>query len=263
MPDEPVTPSEQPSHEPGDAEPPEAQPHDGAVRAPLTEHEEWLDEPDELDELDELPVRPRRRLLSPLPLSLLAVLLLACGFIGGVLVEKGQGSASASAGSGLAARFAALRGAGSASGGSASGGSGSASAGGAAGATGGGFALAGAASGRGTVGQVAYVSGSTLYLTTGEGNTVKVATSKATTVSRTVSSSVKHIHPGETVTITGPTATNGAVSAESIRVGSGGGGLAALLGSAPGSVGSGSSNASPGQRSAASGSGAPALFGNR
>ena len=48
------------------------------------------------------------------PLALLGVLLIACGFIGGVLVEKGQSTTSSSAGSGatgLASRFAALRGA--------------------------------------------------------------------------------------------------------------------------------------------------------
>ena len=67
----------------------------------------WLDEP------EELPRRPRRRLLTPLPLALLGVLLIACGFIGGVLVEKGQKhprAARPAAPLGLASRFAALRG---------------------------------------------------------------------------------------------------------------------------------------------------------
>ena len=69
--------------------------------------------------LDELPPRPRRRLLgagaSPVPLALLGVLLIACGFIAGVLVEKGQSILQllgrSAARRGLAARFAALRGA--------------------------------------------------------------------------------------------------------------------------------------------------------
>ena len=66
-----------------------------------TAAEEW-DEP-----LEELPPRPRRRLLgagvNPVPLALLGVLLIACGFIAGVLVEKGQSnSTSSSAGSGAA-----------------------------------------------------------------------------------------------------------------------------------------------------------------
>jgi hypothetical protein len=45
------------------------------------EQEPWLDQP------EELPRRPRRRLLTPVPLALLAALLIASGFIGGVLVE--------------------------------------------------------------------------------------------------------------------------------------------------------------------------------
>jgi len=172
----------------------------------------WAEEP-----LEELPPRPRRRLFAPLPLALLGVLLLACGFIGGVLVEKGQSTSTSSAGaaSGLASRFAALR-AGS-SGGGASGAAGAAS------------AFAGGAGGGGaTAGSVAYLDGSTLYVTTAEGNTVKVTTSPATTVTKTVKAEVKGIHPGETVTVTGATGSNGAVSAESIRVGAGGG-LGALF----------------------------------
>ena len=41
---------------------------------------------------DELPVRPRRRLLTPVSGGLLAIVLVAGGFIGGVLVQKGQNS---------------------------------------------------------------------------------------------------------------------------------------------------------------------------
>jgi len=189
---------------------------------PADEQDEWLDEP------VELPARPRRRLLSPAPLALLAALLTACGFIGGVLVEKGQtsSSSSAGAGSGLASRLAALRGRGA--GATASG----AVAGGGSGAGGGGQ--------RPTAGQVAYIDGSTLYVTNAEGNTVKVATSAATSVNKTVKTSVHAIHPGETVTVTGSSAASGAISAESINVGSGAGGFAALLGGG----GTGSSSAS-------------------
>jgi hypothetical protein len=192
------------------------------------------------DEWDqELPRRPRRRLLgvggSPIPLALLAVLLTACGFIGGVLVEKGQGSSGSSASTGgLASRLAALRG----------------------GATGGGARGSAAASflgsgARPTAGQVAYLHGGILYVTDAEGNTVKVTTSTATAVSKTVSSTVKDIHPGETVTVTGPRASNGAISAESISVGAASGGLAGLFG-AGGGARSGAGSTS---------TGAPALFG--
>jgi hypothetical protein len=210
--------------------------------------EEWLEDSSE----GELPRRPRRRLLgvggNPIALALTGVLLIACGFIAGALVEKGQSSPSSGGGaSGLASRFAALRGA--AGVGSsvdlergASGGAGASQFGG-----GGGGAGA-------TVGQVAYVSGHTLYVTSSEGNTVKVTTSAGSTVSKTVKSDVKGIHPGETVIVTGSPGANGSVSAESIRVSeaNAGAGLGALFG-ARGGASAGSNGAR--------GGGGPALFG--
>ncbi len=225
--------------------------HDTAVQAqqtaayePIEAQDEWLEEP------SELPRRPRRRLLSPVPLALLGVLLIACGFIAGVLVEKGQASSSSSttgAAGGLAARFAALRGGAA----GASGGSGAAG-----GFGGGGVAGAGGA----TSGSVANLSGNTLYVTTAEGNTVKVMASSGTTVTKTVKSDVKAIHPGETVTITGATASDGSISAEAIRVGGSGGGLGALFGGGASSSGSGG-GAGGGAKGSSSSSGAPALFG--
>jgi hypothetical protein len=213
--------------------------------------EEWLEEPLEA----ELPPRPRRRLLTPVPLALMGILAIACGFIGGVLVEKGESSSSSSGGgaSGIAARFAALRaGASGASGASAAGAR--AGAGSAAGGFGGGAGANGFT--RPTAGTVAYLDGDTLYVTNAEGNTVKITTSAGTTVNKTVKSSVKGIHPGETVTVTGETGSDGSVSAEEINVGSGGGGLASLFG---GSGARGDSGASA--RGGSGGSGEPALFG--
>lgn len=237
--------------------------------------------------LEELPLRPRRRLLAPAPLGLLGVLLIVSGFIVGVLVEKGQvSSSSASAaglsglgdsrGGGLSSRLTtALRGSlGSGAGGSAGGGAGAAQ------------ASSGAASGGGsggaaaTIGQVAFVEGGTLYVTDAEGNTVKVRTSAGSTVTKTVSSSVRAIRPGETVVVTGAAGTDGTIAAEAIRVGglgggAGGGGLGLLFGAGGG--GAGQAGASAGDRtgggrsgSGASGSGVgaggggggePALFG--
>jgi len=209
---------------------------------PVAQTEAWLEGP------EELPPRRRRRLLgvgaNPIPLALLGVLLTACGFIGGVLVEKGETSSGASTGSaaaGLASRFRALRG-----------GAGTSSS-----ATGGSSGLAGGFQ-RPTAGTVAYLDGSTLYVTDAEGNTVKVTTSSATSVTKTVSSSVKGIHPGETVTVTGATGSNGAVSAETINVGSSGGGLAALFGGS----GAGTGTSGRGAGSSRSSSGEPSLFGN-
>ena len=76
-------------------------------------------------------------------------------------------------------------------------------------------------------------------MTNAEGNTVKVKTSTGSAVTKTVKTDVKGIHPGETVLITGPTAKDGSVTAESIRVGSTGGGLGALFGGAGAGGGSG------------------------
>jgi hypothetical protein len=207
--------------------------------------EEWL------GETEDIPRRkPRRRLLgvggNPLAVALVGVLLCACGFIGGVLVQKGQeGSGSTGAGAGasaLASRFAALRGGSSATGTHSS--SGAAS-------------VFGAGGGRPTAGTVAYLAGSTLYVTNAEGNTVKVTTSAATSVKKTVGAKVSSIHPGETVTVTGETGSGGSISAESISVGSAGGGLAALFGGGAG----GGAGASGAGGSGASGGGEPALFG--
>jgi hypothetical protein len=209
-----------------------------AVHEPVEiEDDDWLQE-----ETQQLPSRPRRRLLAPLPVALLIALMTVCGFIAGVLVEKGQGGSSSSPGpaSALAARLAGVRRAGA--------GAGSA------------FGGASIAAGSGaTVGQVAFIQGGTLYVTDAQGNTVKVRTSQASSVTKSVKSTVAGIHPGETVAVTGVPGANGEISAESIRVGEAfGGGLAAFLGGSR-SGGSGGSGAatSPG----GGGGGEPALFG--
>ncbi|HEY4895237.1 MAG TPA: hypothetical protein VII01_04030, partial [Solirubrobacteraceae bacterium] len=179
------------------------------VEQPMLAYDSAYDEADWSDESQELPPRPRRRLLAPTPVAMFAVLLIAAGFIGGVLVEKGQGSSTAatSGSASLTSRFAGLRG-----------GSGASTTGLASGSTG--------ASGAGgaTVGQVAFIQGSILYVTNTQGNTVKVNTSPGSTVTKTVNSSVKSLHPGETVVVTGTPGAKGSVIAESIRVGTGGAG---------------------------------------
>jgi hypothetical protein len=211
-----------------------AQPHTdpdaGALAAP-PEREEWL------EDAGELPARPRRRLLAPLPLALVAVLLIACGFIGGVLVEKGQtgGSGASSPAASFASRFGALR----------------------RGATGGSGSGAGTAAGAGvTTGTVAFTSGGTLYITTAESNTVEVETSPATTVTKTVSSSAHSIHPGETVTVTGTSSSGGTLQAEAIRVG-GGSSLGTLFGGAAGAGGGAAAGGSTSKGSSET----PSLFG--
>src|ERR1700746_3923577 len=102
MPEEPMTSPDKPVIPDSAAEDSAAHAQQTATYEPLDQGDEWL------EEASELPRRPRRGLLAPIPLALLGVLLAACGFIGGVLVEKGQGSptSSAAGAGGLAARFA-------------------------------------------------------------------------------------------------------------------------------------------------------------
>jgi hypothetical protein len=185
-------------------------PHDRLTAVdepPRREAEE--SEPDWIEEQNELPARPRRRLLTPATGGLVAALLIAGGFLAGVVVEKGQGSSTGSAGAGGAAaagaRFARLGGAGAGAGSAASG-------------------AGGAAGGGATVGQVSFIQGTTLYVRDTQGNTVKVTTSPGSTVTKSVKATTKSIHPGETVIVTGSTGSGGVVSAESIRVGGEGGG---------------------------------------
>jgi hypothetical protein len=228
---------------------------------PIDDQDEWLQEA-------ELPSRPRRRIISPIPLALLGLLLVACGFIAGVLVEKGQSSSSSPAGSAasLASRLAALRsGAAGAAGSAAASLLGGAGSGGGAGA---GARLGPGGNGGATAGSVAYISGDTLYVTTAEGNTVKVTTSAGTAVTTTVKANVPGIHPGETVLVTGTPGANGAISAESIRVGGGlGGGLRVLFGGSAGGGGRGAGGGGRGTDGASRGAGGakansePQLFG--
>jgi len=205
--------------------------------------------------------RPRKRLLTPLTALLVAVLVGAGGFIAGVQVEKGEVPASSSASG--AGRFAAALGtAGSSSAGvsGTSGGAGATGAGRGSGASG--FGAGGSSGGAGaTVGQVAYLSGHDLYVSTLQGNTVKVRASAAQ-ITKSVSTSIEGVHPGDTVIVTGATGSDGAVTAASIRDSgsSGGGGLGALFGG--GSSGASSAGATTGAAGrGGGGSGEPALFG--
>jgi hypothetical protein len=219
--------------------------------------DDWNDdEPatrDALASAAELPPRPRRR-LTPLTGALLAVLLVAVGFIGGVLVQKGQGgSAAAASGGGGAARFAAAL--------AAARGGGAGGSGGAGGARGGGLFLGGGGSGAGgvTFGTVTTVQGDTLYVTDAQGNTLKVTAAKGASVTRSVGSPVHAIQPGSTVIVQGA-AQRGAIVATSIRAtpagaGGGFGGLAGALGGAGGGGGSGGGKGAVDQLFGGSGSG--------
>jgi hypothetical protein len=155
---------------------------------------------DELADDETMPTRPRRKLLTPLTAGLAALLLGAVGFWLGVKVQKEHGSSTAGA---TAAGFTARK----ATSGKAT--------------SAGGFTPPGTtASGGGeTTGEVAYIKGNTLYVTDSEDNTVKVATTPATSVSHTVTTkSISAIHPGDTITVQGSKSTSGAIAATSVTL---------------------------------------------
>lgn len=226
----------------------------GPAAEPWSDEDGW--EPDAWDEEQHEPLagRPRRRsLLRPLPLALGGVVLVAGGFIGGVQVQKGQADDAAGMPAGLRALAAAGGGAaaggapvavpggaaagggpggaaaGGGPGGAAAGGGGAAAGGAAAsggaagGATAGGPGAAtatgggGAAAGGTTIGQVANVRGSTLYVETSDGTTVAVRVGSTAKVQRLSHSSVGGVHPGDTVVVSGSARSDGSVRATDVQ----------------------------------------------
>lgn len=149
------------------------------------------------------PPRPRRTRLTPVRGGLLAIALVAGGFVAGVQVQKGQADPGGTAGGGArSGSFAARLGAGAP--GAAGPGQGT-----------GAGAAAGGASGA-TVGTVANVKGTTLYVTGADGTTVKVRTDGNAKVTRNADSSVGSVHPGDTVVVQGTKNSSGSVTATSI-----------------------------------------------
>jgi hypothetical protein len=159
--------------------------------------------------MSELPVRPRRKLVTPATATLAAVLLAALGFIGGVEVQKRQGTTTPAS---AAARLPPTRNAPNA-----------------------------------TVGEVADVRGKTLYVTGTNGTTVKVKTNANTKVTRNAVSEANAVHPGDTVVVQGSKASNGTVRASRVSAtasNAAGGGLGAGFGAFNG----GGTADPPGQR---------------
>jgi hypothetical protein len=143
---------------------------------------------------DESPPRPRRRLATRWTVATSVVTLLALGFIGGALVQRGRQPAAA-AGPQAALGVGARAGAGPGAPGAAT-------------ADGGGAAP--------VTGKVSSVDGKTLYVTTNQGTTVKVRAGSSAKVTRTAKSKVGAVHPGDSVVIMGSTAASGRVTAAQI-----------------------------------------------
>lgn len=186
-----------------------------------------MSERDDNTDFEALPPRPRNRLLAPLPLALVALLIAACGFLGGVLVQKGSGGGSAA---GLPAGLPSFL--------NKEGGGGSSS---------GGFP--GGASGAAVSGTVSSVDGRTIYVKNSAGSTVAVRVEDGSKLSRNSKVSVKKIHPGDSVVVQG--AKHGStVKASSISATESGvetsvlGGLPASGGTESGGEGGGESGGS-------------------
>lgn len=158
-------------------------------------------------------VRRRRKQMPRVTAVLAAAVLVGAGILGGIEIQKHWVSTSSGSGSGFAGGNASsLRAAfqsrfGGGAGSSASGGASSR----------GGFGGFGGFGG-GASGTVTLVKGSDLYVTEASGNTVLVHTSAGSRVTRTVTGSVKAIHPGDTVSVNGTQAANGSWTASSITL---------------------------------------------
>jgi hypothetical protein len=172
-------------------------PYDPNV-APTTE----LDE----DDWDDAPITPRAR-VSRLTKLLVVLAVAIAAFAGGIFAQRQWGSSSSNGGSSADAR-------------AASGGLTGQAATRRFGAHGGGAGANGFADA--TIGQVAYLKGTTLYVTDASGNIVKVTVPKGTPVTKSVSTGLKGVRPGDTVVIRGSQGKSGTVTATSVSVGGAG-----------------------------------------
>jgi len=155
-----------------------------------------------------LPGRPIRKKLGPFTILLAAFLIAALSFYGGVRIEKSHvKSSSGSATSALAAIAARFR---TAAGGAGAGGTGASGAGGASG-------LAAAFGRSGTTGTIKLIDGTNVYIQETDGTIVKASTGPATTITIASPTTVTGLHPGDTVTITGATGSDGTIAATAVR----------------------------------------------
>jgi hypothetical protein len=144
----------------------------------------------------------RRKKLPAITAALALAVAVAGGVVGGVEVQKHWGASTSAAATGRPAGFAGFAGR--------FGGGGGATAGGAAGAP-------------AATGTVTLIKGSTLYVTDASGNTVLVHTTATSKVDKTVAGTIKTVHPGDSVTVTGSQNSDGSYSARQITIGGGNG----------------------------------------
>jgi hypothetical protein len=199
-----------------------ASPMDPSADSP-TEVVDLGEDPFDDDLAGRLKARTPLKLTSRTTLALSGTVLIVLGFIGGVLVQKNFGTTSTSTnnrGAALANGFNGANGAGGGAGGAAAGGGagggGAGAGGGGAGAGGGGAGAGGAAGRNATTGTVKLVDGTTIYLTTANGDTVTVKTSGTTTVRVLQTGSAKDIPVGATVVVQGTADADGIITATQV-----------------------------------------------
>jgi hypothetical protein len=73
-----------------------------------------------------------------------------------------------------------------------------------------------------TTGKVKLVQGSTIFVTTTDGNTVKVSVPSSTAITKSVTTKLSGVHPGDNVTAIGSTSSDGVIKAASVRLGDSG-----------------------------------------
>jgi hypothetical protein len=150
---------------------------------------------------DQLAARQPRRLISRATFFVGGAVLIVGGFLGGVLVQKNFGTAPSSAVPAGAAAGANARG---------FGGAGGAGAGGQAG------GAQGGTSSPATTGTVKLVDGTTIYLTTADGQVITVKTSGSTAVRVQQSVTLKDLAAGATVTVQGTAGADGTITATQV-----------------------------------------------
>jgi hypothetical protein len=152
----------------------------------------------------------RRRAVTPLTRSLLALVIAGAAFLGGVLVERSQAKTTSSSASpsGVPANIAALFGGARTS-----------------------TTVAGAGGTKTTTGAtqtfgtVKLVDGKNVYVSDAQGNVTKVATDATTKITVSQAASIAKLKPSTSVIVQGTTAADGTITATSISQSTAGGGL--------------------------------------
>ena len=165
------------------------------------------------------------KVITPLTRVLLAVVVAAVGFIAGALVERNQQPAASTATTTGAAAF---------------------RAGGASGQNNAGGGGGGGAGGGATIGTITLIDGTNVYVTTAQGDVVKVITNPQTTISVSKNGTVTDLDPSKTVVVQGTTNSDGTVTASQISQGGFGAGAGGRRGGGGTGGGRGGSTASGG-----------------